>query len=196
LVVAVSFRTADIKDEALQTELFILGLIALLLFAASAVQRATLKLDRGVRIGIALMAYAVVGAAGGAVAALGPWQPANQQNLFLALLLPVAVPVAAIALSSAVGLGNANLEIVTRIRAVETDITNFEHALERERHEIRGQVAALTHGPLRGRLAACAMALNFHSAEIATSPPERTAFIIAGVREHLADVLDELDSMH
>ena len=145
--------------------------------------------------GSTLAAYFVAGFIAAAAAAAGPWQPANQQNLILAVLLPIAVPLAASTLSAAVGLGNANLGIVRQIAEIDSELTEIESDLEIRRREIRNQVAAFTHGPLRGRLAACAMALNFHAAEIGSTTPARTEYITTSVLEHLSSAMDELDAL-
>jgi uncharacterized membrane protein len=195
LLVPVSFDEGSVDFAGAESAGLILALIAVLLLAGLAGQRFVRDLRRKTRVASALVTYAVAGIAAGVLAAVGPWQPANQQNLALALLLPVAVPVAAVTLSAAVGLATANLGVARQITDIDRRIAQFEESLEHDRHDIRNQVSALTHGPLRGRLAACAMALNFHAAEIGTSPPARTEYIIASVREHLTEVLHELDSL-
>jgi len=195
LVVAVSFRTATVDTDAIKTEVYIMVVIGALLLVGSVAGRRARGVSRRARIATTLGAYLVAGLAGSAVALVGPWQPLSQQNFLLALMLPIAVPFAASTLSAAVGLGNSNLGIVHRTADVHAEIDEFERGLDQDRQKIREQVSALTHGPLRGRLAACAMALNFHAAEIATSAPKRTEFIIASVREHLDDVLTELDRL-
>ena len=195
LLVAVSFNEATIDVEGVETAGIILAVVTALLFAGLALQQFVAHLRPTTRIASALVTYAVAGIAAAVIAAVGTWQPADDQNLALALLLPIAVPVAAVTLSAAAGLGNANLGIVRQIAQIDDGMAQFEKSLEHDRHDIRNQVSALTHGPLRGRLAACAMALNFHAAEIGTSQPARTEYIVASVREHLAVVLDELDSL-
>jgi hypothetical protein len=164
-----------------------------LLVVGIAVQRLASRLGLRARIRSALAAFVVTGMAAASVAAFGPWQPASNQNLLLAVLLPFAIPLSASALGAALGLGLDNIETHRRIRAVDEAIAQFDGELDRSRDDIRNQISAVTHGPLRGRLAACAMALNFHAAEINTSPPARTEYVITSVREHLADVLKELD---
>jgi hypothetical protein len=195
LVVAVGFDDAVVDADGLASTAVILVVVTGLLFAGLASQRFLRHLGRTARIASALGTYAFAGVAASVVAVLGPWQPANQQNLALALLLPIAVPLAAVTLSAAVGLGAANLGLVRQIAEIAGGIVQFEERLESERRDIRAQVSTLTHGPLRGRLAACAMALNFHAAEIGMTTPERTEFIVTSVREHLAEVLAELDSL-
>ena len=195
LVVAVSFNQPSVDVKGIESAALILAAVTLLLVAGLASQRFVRHRQRKTRIASALVSYALAGLAGAIIAIFGPWQPANEQNLALALLLPIAVPLAAVTLSAAVGLGNANLGVVRQISEIESGIAHFEASLDDDRRAIRIQLSALTHGPLRGRLSACAMALNFHAAEIATSKPERTDYIVSSVREHLTDVLDELDSL-
>ena len=195
LVVAVGFDEQSVDIDGLETTGVIVTVVTILLAAGFVGQRYLRHLRRTTRIVSALVTYGVAGVAAGVIAVLGPWQPANDQNLALALLLPIAVPLAAVTLSAAVGLGNANLGVVRQIAEIERGTAQFQVSLDDDRRSIRNQVSALTHGPLRGRLSACAMALNFHAAEIGTARPDRTEYIVASVREHLADVLDELDSL-
>jgi hypothetical protein len=195
LVVAVEFNEGSVDVEGVESAGLILAVVIVMLVAGLVSQRVMRQLRPKTRVVSTVVAYAVAGVAAAVIAIVGPWQPTDDQNLALALLLPIAVPLAAVTLSAAVGLGNANLGVVRQIAEVGDAIAQFEKSLEHDRNDIRGQVTALTHGPLRGRLAACAMALNFHAAEIGTSQPERTEYIVGSVREHLAEVLDELDSL-
>jgi hypothetical protein len=195
LIVAVEFDEASVDVRGVESAGLIVALVTVLLFAGLAAQTFMRHLRRTIRIASTLVTYAVAGIAAAVIAIIGPWQPTDNQNLALALLLPIAVPVAAVTLSAAVGLGSANLGVVRQIAQIDSGMVQFEKSLERDRHDIRNQVSALTHGPLRGRLAACAMALNFHAAEIGASEPARTEYIVASVREHLAEVLHELDSL-
>jgi hypothetical protein len=169
--------------------------VIVLLVTGLASQKLLGHLRSTTRIASTLATYAVAGIGAAVIAIVGPWQPTDDQNLALALLLPIAVPLAAVTLSAAAGLGNANVGVVRQVAEINDAIAQFEKSLEHDRNDIRGQVSALTHGPLRGRLAACAMALNFHAAEIGTSQPARTEYIVGSVREHLVEVLDELDSL-
>ncbi len=195
LIVAVGFDDTSVDADGLASTGIILAVVTILLLGGLSSQRFVRHFRRTTRIATALCTYVFAGVAAAVAAIFGPWQPANQQNLALALLLPIAVPLAAVTLSAAVGLGTANLDVVEQVAQIEARIHQFEESLESDRRDIRAQLSTLTHGPLRGKLAACAMALNFHAAEIGTSTPERTEFIIASVREHLAEVLDELDSL-
>jgi predicted DNA-binding protein YlxM (UPF0122 family) len=195
LVVAVEFNEGAIDVLGVESAGLILAVVTVLLVAGLASQRLVCHLRPTARIASTLVTYAVAGVAAAVIAIVGPWQPTDAQNLALALLLPIAVPLAAATLSAAVGLGTANLGVVRQIAEVDDGIVQFENKLDNDRSDIRSQVSALTHGPLRGRLAACAMALNFHAAEIGTSEPARTEYIVRSVREHLAEVLDELDSL-
>lgn len=195
LTVAISFGSMDLQPVGLGSTALILVVITVLLLAGLAAQGFARGLSPRARIAWTLIAYLVAGIAAAVAAALGPWQPKDQQNLILALLLPIAVPLGATALSAAVGLGNANLALVGQIDSIEFDRASLEAELEHQRRDIRDQVAAVTHGPLRGRLAACAMALNFHAAEIGSSTPARTEYITTNVLEHLEDAMRELDTL-
>jgi hypothetical protein len=195
LIVAISFRSATIDSGGLETEGYILAIVTVFLGVGLAAHRFARQFQRRGRIGLAIATYGATGIAAAAIAIAGPWRPANHQNLVLALLLLVAVPLVAATLSAAVGLGNANIVTARQISDVDDEIAKFEIELERDRSEIREQVSAVTHGPLRGRLSACAMALNFHAAEIGTRDPARTEYIVTSVREHLAEVLNEMDSL-
>jgi len=195
LTVAISFGSRDAHPEGLGTTALVLVAVAISLVLCLAALRFARRVSSRARVWLTLAAYFVAGFIAAAAAAAGPWQPANQQNLILAVLLPIAVPLAASTLSAAVGLGNANLGIVRQIAEIDSELTEIESDLEIRRREIRNQVAAFTHGPLRGRLAACAMALNFHAAEIGSTTPARTEYITTSVLEHLSSAMDELDAL-
>jgi hypothetical protein len=195
VAVPVSFGAIDVHPEGLGSAALILAVVAVVLTVGLGSLRFVRRLTPRTRIGWTFATFLVAGFAAAASAVLGPWQPANEQNLILAVLLPIAVPLAAITLSSAVGLGNANLGIVSQVAAVESERAALDAEFELRRREIRGAMTTLTHGPLRGRLAACAMALNFHAAEIGSTTPERTAYITSTVLEHLTSAMEELDSL-
>jgi hypothetical protein len=195
MIVALSFEVPTVRGQGLGTTAIVLVVVVVVLSAGMATPRLRMHRSRQGRLGAALAVYGVAGVAAAVAAYFGPWQPVSQQNEVLALLLLVAVPFAAMALSIAVGLGTANLAIVVDMTALEQEKLRRETASDSERLAVRRQLETLTHGPLRGRLAVCAMALNFHAAEIETCSPARTAFITTSVLDHLADAVSELDSL-
>jgi hypothetical protein len=194
VAVAFSFGKSSLQALGLGTTAVVLVVTFVVMVAGMGVPRSP-KGGRDARIRSALIVYVIAGVLTGAAAFLGPWQPANHQNYVLAALLVLAVPFAAAALSAAVGLRSANLALVGQIAALERDIQQLDMRMNDRRHSVREQLALVTHGPLRGRLAACAMALNFHAAELDSTSADRTEYISTSVLEHLADALHELDAL-
>lgn len=60
---------------------------------------------------------------------------------------------------------------------------------------MRAQLDALLRGPIQGRLAACAMALNFHSVEAGRAGALRTRQMADAVLAHLGAVVTDLEAL-
>ena len=195
VVIALSFGFSTVRAQGIGTSAIVLAVAVVVMAVGMAIPRLPAYRGRRARLSTALAIYCVAGLSTAVAAYFGPWQPRDHQNLVLALLLIVAVPFAGIAISAAVGLGNANLAIVAQLASVTLGTQQLNDYLVQQRGQVRERLAFLTHGPLRGRLSACAMALNFHAEEIATSSADRTQYITSSVLDHLADALRELDSL-
>lgn len=112
--------------------------------------------------------------------------------MVLLIVLPVGVVVSSVTVAAAVGLPESNRELVRIITEVGAERRELADSALKEENDVRLQLSELMHGPIQGRLAACAMALNFHSAEMDTATEGRTDFITATVLTHLEAASDDL----
>lgn len=122
----------------------------------------------------------------------------NTANIFgglLTVLLPFSLVLASATVWSAVGISGANAGAVESIAAIDEETRRWEEAAAAEENSIRGQLSVLMHGPIQGRLAACAMALNFHAAEADTAASDKTHVVTNAVLEHLDAASGDLDSL-
>jgi hypothetical protein len=139
--------------------------------------------------------YGAAGLCGAVVLTVLRWDDLDWFTTLCILMLPGAIAFAAMIVSGAVGLAAANRRAVRSFSAIELERTEMELAAAREENVIRDQLAQVMHGPILGRLAACAMALNFHAAEVGSVPAERTEHVVRSVAEHLDAATADLDSL-
>jgi hypothetical protein len=143
-------------------------------------------------LGAALLRYLIAGLLASTalllfqVEGLGPFVDS------LLLVLPVGAVVSSVTVAAAVGLPESNRDLLRVMTEVEAERRSLAEAALEEENQVRLQLSELMHGPIQGRLAACAMALNFHSAEIDSAPDGRTDFITATVLSHLEAASDDL----
>lgn len=138
-----------------------------------------------VRYGVASVAAPVV-----AYAFMG----GGEVDRFSAVLLgtlPVATMFSAATISLAVGCATANSQLVEVLRTMADESEFLRRFAEDEESRIRGQLTALTHGPIQGRLGACAMALNF-LASGETPNADRLSSMFSSVLQHLDAVSADL----
>jgi hypothetical protein len=91
------------------------------------------------------------------------------------------------------GLGQRLQALHAEVIDVVDSFTDSEHA--RQGVEVRAELFEVMHGPVLGRLAACAMALNFHcdpSPSASASGGAAAAAIATRVRAHLHAVSRDL----
>lgn len=121
--------------------------------------------------------------------------PARQLDPFpvlLAAILPLGLLLSAALFSIGVGTADANRALRGTIGLVEADrVRQEERARERE-DRVRTGLRAVLHGPIQGRLAACAMAINFHAAGSVPGDAEAVARAVLG---HLALVEQDLAAL-
>ena len=139
--------------------------------------------------------YGTAGLSAALVLAVLRWDDLDTFSMLFIVMLPGAVSFSAIIVSGAVGLAAANRQVVRSFNGIEAERAEVEVSAAYEENLIRDQLAEIMHGPVLGRLAACAMALNFHAAEIDTVPPERTEHVVNAVAEHLDAATADLDSL-
>lgn len=150
---------------------------------------------RTLRAQIALFAARVAAAGGAGAATILALGDASRTDVRIAaVMLPLVAGLAAAVVPTIVGIRRAN-DVVQRQIAdlvAERRLLNRIAAADAER--VRTQVAQLLHGPIQGRLSACAMALSFHAAD--PSPdPSRTAYITTSVLDHLDAVARDLEAL-
>lgn len=112
-----------------------------------------------------------------------------------AVLLPVVAGLGAAIVPTIVGIRAANDAVRAEISRLADERRRLVECGEREEQQVRSHVAQLLHGPIQGRLSACAMALSFHAAAAPAPDQERTAFITTSVLEHLDAVARDLEAL-
>lgn len=139
--------------------------------------------------------YSVAGISGTMLLAATRWGRWDSFSITIAFVLPYAIVFSAALFSAAVGLEAANRCALRSLDAIEAERVEFEAAAQERENSIRGQLAEVLHGPVLGRLAACAMALNFHAAELESAPHERTEQVTSAVLNHLDAVTTDLNAL-
>lgn len=113
----------------------------------------------------------------------------------LTALLPFSLLFSSATVWAVVGAAEANRASFESLIAVEEEARQWDEAAAAEENAIRSQLSVLMHGPVQGRLAACAMALNFHAAGAGSASGETTEFITNAVLEHLDAASSDLDAL-
>jgi hypothetical protein len=116
-------------------------------------------------------------------------------NTPLAVLLPFGMALSAILCCAVVGLGTANGRSMRSLQDIETETRAGERDATTAENAVRAELVELIHGPIQGRLAACAMALNFHADEVGSSLGKEEHVIIAAVLEQLDALREELSAL-
>lgn|GEM_PF-1521715 len=124
------------------------------------------------------------------------WEVLGHRQWVLVVLLPIGFIFAAITVSGAFGLGEANRVLVTSITQVRNRFSSFQNFVGEEEKRMSADLEALLHGPIRGRLAACIMALKFHAEELASGGSTRGEKILLAVGSHLDATAQDLDRMN
>ncbi|HEU0205625.1 MAG TPA: hypothetical protein VFQ74_02900 [Pseudolysinimonas sp.] len=173
---------------------FALVTVATVLLVTAALRRRLALVARFADQGQAIASYLLAGFAGSAAIVIGLDGPPGPRELLIVVAMPIATLVSAISVTLAVGVGVANQDLVD---AIAQETVRRSQARERSaRRDARAQeqIAALTRGPVQGRLAACVMALNFHLASSDRSDPVKTERVTSAVLEHLAAAFSDLES--
>lgn len=139
--------------------------------------------------------YGPAGLIGGLVLAVLRWDDLDLTTTLFILMLPGAISFSAVVVSGAVGLAAANRQVIRSFNRIRLEREADEAEAAIEENIIREQLSQVMHGPVLGRLAACAMALNFHAAEVDASPTERTEQVVMAVAEHLDAAAADLESL-
>jgi hypothetical protein len=122
------------------------------------------------------------------------WGPhLSMHGLLLEILFPLGTVFAGATLSIAVGLTFANAALDERVRELTATVNTLAAQSLAMEERAQEQVANLLHGPIHGRLSACAMALNFYSAELRQGGTERSEYIMETVRDYLEAASRDLE---
>lgn len=116
--------------------------------------------------------------------------PITWHGLLIVPLLAIGLTIASGTYLSAIVLADSNDEADARLAALQHDLAavreHNETVVERERHRL----SELMHGPVQGRIAACIMALNFHTT--GDNDAEQARFLTDSVLDHLRAVSRDL----
>ena len=175
--------------------------VALGIAASVTVVLAATLLERVVRVRsraaqlTALVVRVLAAGAAGTLTILLLGGRSDDEIVLVAALLPIVAGLAAAIVPTVVGIRRANVAVLDEIELLRAERQRLRSAAHAEETRVRVQLAELLHGPIQGRLSACAMALSFHAA--ATTPPDahRTAFISTSVLDHLAAVTRDLEAL-
>lgn len=185
-------RVGGVAD-ALTVAAGIAASVAVVLLAALA--------ERGIRLRsvraqfLAFAARVVAAGAAGATTILALGGLDHVDLVLAAVMLPIVAGLAAAVVPTIVGINAANDALQGELRALREERRRLEGSSDADEERVRAQVAELLHGPIQGRLSACAMALSFHAAAESPPDPGRTAFIMTSVLEHLDAVTRDLEAL-
>jgi hypothetical protein len=119
--------------------------------------------------------------------------PITSHGLLIAPLIALSLVIASVVFALAFALSSINEDadaLLAETRDAIEELT-VEHRELQNRE--RRRLAILLHGPIQGRLAACVMALNFHTTgSTGLAEDERATAMLDSVLTHLNDVSDDL----
>lgn len=167
--------------------------VAVVLLTALIERRLTFRTFGAQATAFVVRALAAGGAGALTIVALGDLR---RVDVVLAItLLPVVATLAAAVVPTVVGIHRANDAVRTQIDDLRAARERLDESAEADEQRVRAHVTQLLHGPIQGRLSACAMALSFHAA--AETPPDasRTDYIVTSVLEHLDAVARDLEAL-
>jgi hypothetical protein len=140
-------------------------------------------------------AYATAGAFGSLSILALHFGGAPPESWLLVIVLPVATVIVASLISGTVGLSTVNAKLGEEIAAIDEERNDLAIIARVTEKRVRTDLATLMHGPVQGRLSACAMALNFHAAELEHGDPEDVESMTSAVIEHLEAASADLNSL-
>ncbi len=116
--------------------------------------------------------------------------PITWHGLVIVPLLSLGLTVSTATATAALLLADANLDAERRLAALQSELIALHDRNEALMRRERERLAELMHGPVQGRIAACIMALNFHTT--GGSGPEAGRALVDAVLEHLQSVSRDL----
>ena len=178
------------------TLLVALGILAsvAIVFLTALLERVVRPRPRPAQIAALALRVLVAGLAGsGTILLLGGHE--NPEIVVPAALLPIVAGLAAAIVPTIAGIRQANAAVRSEIDELSAQREQAREESKAEEARVRAQVAELLHGPIQGRLSACAMALGFHAAAETPADAARTAFITTSVLDHLTAVANDLEAL-
>ena len=119
--------------------------------------------------------------------------PITWHGLLVAPLIAVSLILASTVFALAAALYRINEAAGSVLAGIRAEISALTEEREAIRERERRRLAILMHGPIQGRLAACVMALNFHTtAAPENSDEERVKAMLDAILTHLDDVSADL----
>lgn len=141
------------------------------------------------------LVYLAAGLGGSTVLAVTSLVHDDLFRVTLALIWPAIVLTAAVLVPVTTGVAGANSVLVGQIQRIVSERHSLDEHYESRDKQAREHLSAVLHGPLHGRLAACAMALSFLSTEEVEADREQMAFVTNAVIEHLASASADLEKL-
>ncbi|MCU1438757.1 MAG: iron-regulated transporter [Naasia sp.] len=120
------------------------------------------------------------------------WDHLEAFELLLIAVLPLGLFYSAALLSGAMGCAGANRALFGTIGLAEARRADSDASAREQEERAREGLRAVLHGPIQGRLAACAMAVNFHAAG---AEPRDGEAVARAVLDHLALVEQDLATL-
>ena len=119
--------------------------------------------------------------------------PITWHGLLIAPLIAVSLILASTVFALAAALFRINEEAGAMLAETRATIVSLSEEHDAIQDRERRRLAILLHGPIQGRLAACVMALNFHTtAAPADNDEERVQQMLDAILAHLDDVSADL----
>jgi hypothetical protein len=116
--------------------------------------------------------------------------PITWHGLVIVPLLALGLTIATATATAALLLADANLDAERRLAGLQTELVALYDRNEVLMRRERERLAELMHGPVQGRIAACIMALNFHTS--GGGGPETGGDLVNAVLDHLRSVSRDL----
>ena len=146
-------------------------------------------------ITVATIGFLLSGSVASVTMLVLPWSVSLTREFVLILTFPFGVLFAMACISGAVGIAIANAELVEKTEAAQKESAELHQKSEAKVKRVTAQLNELMHGPIQGRLAACAMALNFHATSANADDPIKTAAVTELVLKHLELASHDLNEM-
>jgi hypothetical protein len=146
-------------------------------------------------IAAASIGFFLTGVSASLVLLLLQWSPFSAHQLLLVIALPFGIVFATACVSAAIGLALANANLSASIEQSKAESATLHKQSERTVGRVTKQLTELLHGPIQGRLSACAMALNFHASSADPADPVRIEAVTSSVRSHLELVSRDLEEL-